>query len=312
MMMRANMARGARQIVRWARRRYSKEPRLREAARQADAMLVSFPKSGRTWLRYLLSCYFAEVAKLDFQPDLATTFRVLPNFDLSPDRGIARFVGKRPGLPLIAVSHLTFDQRLFLDRPVIFLVRDPRDVIVSAYFHATRHKHVFDGTIDEFLDNSAYGLPSLTSFLNGWAGGLAGRRHIVISYEALQADPHGVVGSILRFLGVGCDDGALDRAIEAARFDKMQSRERTQGIPGHEYDQGDDQSLRMRKGKAKAYGDTLSPGQADRVMAMCHAGLTRAGRAVLACTEEASGAKPVRLGQAPDRLEGEACVSARS
>ena len=108
-----------RNLVRSLRRRWRDEPHLSVAAGRADAFLISYPKSGRTWLRYLLSCYFAEVAELGFQPDLETMFRVLPNFDLDPIRGIGAFAGDvhRDNLPLVLVSHLPYKPRLFRDRP---------------------------------------------------------------------------------------------------------------------------------------------------------------------------------------------------
>src|SRR3546814_18975857 len=93
-------------VARAMRRRLRDEPPLRLAAARADAFLVSYPKSGRTWLRYLLSCYFAESAKLGFEPDLTSTFRILPNFDRDPVRGIDAFIGRtgEAGLPLLLVS----------------------------------------------------------------------------------------------------------------------------------------------------------------------------------------------------------------
>ncbi|RPF71166.1 sulfotransferase domain-containing protein [Aurantiacibacter spongiae] len=276
------MKRAVVQLIKSARRRYVHEPHLRAAAREVDAFLVSYPKSGRTWLRFLLSCYFAETAGLGFAPDLTTTFRVLPNFDRDPVRGLTAFVGPRPGLPLIAVSHLPYRERLFADAPVIFLVRDPRDVIVSAYFHATRHKHTFEGPIDGFLDDSQYGLPALIAYLNGWAEGLAGRRSLTVTYERMQDDPHAEISRIIRFLGHEVDEGALTRAIDAAAFDRMQKTERKSGIPGHDYDRSDRNSLRMRKGRAHAFADTLSDGQADVVLARCEAELTRDARDLLA------------------------------
>ncbi|VVT22481.1 Sulfotransferase [Sphingomonas sp. EC-HK361] len=273
-------------LVRRARRRFRDEPHLRAAAKRADAFLVSYPKSGRTWLRFLLSCYFAEVAKLGFEPDLITTFRVLPNFDRDPVRGIGAFAwgGTAQRLPLILVSHLGFAARLFLDRSVIFLVRDPRDVIVSAYFHATRHKKVFAGDIDAFLDNPTYGLPALFRFLNGWAGGLAARRHILVSYEEMLDGSEETVGAILRFVGVPVDGEALRRAIAAARFDRMRDKERDQGIPGHDYDRGDAQSMRMRSGKAGGFDELLTPEQSALILARCQRELSPRARALLAAT----------------------------
>jgi hypothetical protein len=275
-----------RNIVRSVRRRWRDEPRLSAVAERADAFLISYPKSGRTWLRYLLSCYFAEIASLGFQPDLETMFRVLPNFDLDPVRGIGAFAGEahRDHVPLVPVSHLAFKSVLFRDRPVILLVRDPRDVIVSAYFHATRHKKVFSGNIDTFLDDPAYGLPALVRFLNGWAEGLSGRHHLLISYERMLHEPASTVTSVLGFLRADIREDAMQRAIEAAQFDRMRAKERDRGIPGHDYDRTDTLSLRMRSGKAGGFAEWLSAAQSGRVLSQCRQRLTPDARALLGGT----------------------------
>ncbi|WP_150291993.1 sulfotransferase domain-containing protein [Sphingobium estronivorans] len=273
-------------FARAMRRRLRDEPHLRLAAARADAFLVSYPKSGRTWLRYLLSCYLAESAQLGFEPDLTSTFRVLPNFDRDPVRGIDAFVGRSSdaALPLILVSHLPYRERLFLDRPVLFLVRDPRDVIVSAYFHATRHKKTFAGDIAAFLNEPKYGLAALTGYLNGWADGLAGRPHHLISYEHMLAQPAPTVAGILSFLGVEPEGDLVARAVAAAQFDRMRDKERDGGIPGHDYDRNDDQSLRMRSGKAGTFGELLNADQADLVLERCRAELSPRALRLLAAT----------------------------
>lgn len=271
-------------MARAVRRHWRDEPHLRLAAARADAFLVSYPKSGRTWLRYLLSCYLAESASLGFEPDLTSTFRVLPNFDHDPVRGITAFVGRDRDLdlPLVLVSHLPYRKQLFLDRPALFLVRDPRDVIVSAYFHATRHKKSFSGDIASFLDEPRYGLGALISYLNGWADGLKDRRHHIISYERMLSDPVTAVSAILSFLTVKVQPDILDRAIASARFDKMRERERDGGIPGHDYDRSDDQSMRMRNGQAGTFGQWLNEAQADHILERCRRELSPAGRALIA------------------------------
>jgi hypothetical protein len=227
---------------------------------------------------------------------LTTTFRVLPNFDRDPVRGINAFAGNvaDPRLPVIYVSHLPFQQRLFLDRPVVFLIRDPRDVIVSAYFHATRHKNRFAGDIAAFLDEQTYGLPALVRYLNGWGNGLANRPHHLISYEHMLAEPVAAVGGLLRFLGVEVSPQILVRAIAAAQFDRMQVEERGTGIPGHDYDRNDDQSLRMRSGKAKAFGQWLTPEQAEEVIDRLRAQLNPQAKALIAITGVDLGLAPAR------------------
>ena len=252
---------------------------LQDAIRRVDAVLVSYPKSGRTWLRYALSCYFAKVAALDLVPDLATTFRVLPNLDRDPVRGLPAFAyGGNPMLPLIAVSHREYDRGLFADRPVVFLLRDPRDVVVSSYFHATRHKHRYHGTLKSFIRDHNQGLADLLRYLNGWAAGLAGHRHHVVSYEAMSDDPARAIRGILVFLGVPCDEAALTAAVEASRFDAMRQTEQQSGIPGHNYDRADSESLRMRKGKAGGFRDYLDPADIALIEDWCQSDLSSAAR----------------------------------
>jgi hypothetical protein len=252
-------------------RRVRNQMLLERAAPSVDAFLVSYPKSGRTWLRFLLSCYFARVAELGFEPDLRSTFRVHPNFDRDAERGLPVFVGRERNVefPLLAVSHRQFDARFFAGRPTIILVRDPRDVCVSAYFHETKHKHRFAGSIAEFIEDDTYGVPAIVRYHNGWAQGMAGSRTLVISYEEMSGNTEATVRRILEFLGQPIDEAALSDAVEKARFSKMQKTEKKTGIPGHDYDRSDDDSLRVRKGKVGGYSDTLSEEEADRIVAIC-------------------------------------------
>ncbi|NIJ15904.1 sulfotransferase domain-containing protein [Sphingobium vermicomposti] len=273
-------------LARTVRQRWRDEPYLRMVAASADAFLVSYPKSGRTWLRYLLSCYFAESAGLGFEPDLTTTFGVLPNFDRDPVRGVDAFIGRgaKADLPLVPVSHLPYRPQLFLDRPVLFLVRDPRDVIVSAYFHATRHKKSFSGDMDAFLSEQHYGLHALIAYLNSWAEGLKSHPHHVISYEEMLANPEQVVTGILTFLGEEPRPDILARAVTAAQFDRMRDKERDSGIPGHDYDRTDSQSMRMRSGKAGTFGQWLREDQANLIVERCRRELSPEARALIAIT----------------------------
>lgn len=244
---------------------------LQKAVPSVDAFLVSYPKSGRTWLRFLLSCYFARVAQLGFEPNLHSTFRVLPNFDRDAARGLPAFVGREHevDLPLIAVSHRQFEPQLFGGTPVIILVRDPRDVCVSAYFHETKHKHRFVGSIAEFIEDEDYGVPALVRYHNGWARGIAHSRSLVISYEDMSSKTEESVRRILTFLGLPVDEASLAEAVEQAKFSKMQKTEEKTGIPGHDYDRSDTDSLRVRKGKVGGYSDTLSDQEAERILKIC-------------------------------------------
>ena len=122
----------------------------------------SYRKSGRTWFRFILANYFSSIYGLGIKVDLHNQFAVVPNFDFDAVRGIPSFKAKNwpAAMPLIPVSHHPYDSIFFRRRRVIFMIRDPRDVMVSAYFHETRHKHRFSGDMSTFLQDRKLGIPA--------------------------------------------------------------------------------------------------------------------------------------------------------
>lgn len=260
--------------------------RLGANAAIAASFLTSYPKSGRTWFRFILSNYFNATADLKVGVDLHNTFSIVPNFDCDPVRGIPAFhhANFRSRIPLILVTHHAYRRSIFLNRPIIFMVRDPRDVLVSAYFHATRHKHRFEGDISEFLVNPDQGLKPLISYLNGWAEGLQHHRHCVLSYEALTANPEGATEHVLSFLHYAIDPKLVRQAVDSSHFQAMRDRERIEGIPAHSYDLTDNESLRMRKGKVGGFSDYLNAGHVELIETQCGEGLSPKAKELIAVT----------------------------
>jgi hypothetical protein len=264
--------------------RIERRAKMTQHAISADSFLVSYPKSGRTWLRYMLAHYFAAVSSFGEPVDLHNMFALIPNFDLDPVRGIPAFrAARRNGpMPRIWVSHHNFHWRLFFHKPVILIVRDPRDVIVSSYFHAVRHKHRFDGNMLDFMKHESQGLPAMCRYLNGWAGAVARRPHCVLSYEALSKNTEQELRSTLAFLNCPIDVSALNGAVRAGSFAAMQELELTEGIPGHDYDRSDSESLRMRRGQAGGYRDYLDKDMIEIVEKICARKLSPTAKDLLA------------------------------
>ncbi|MCC6941197.1 MAG: sulfotransferase domain-containing protein [Novosphingobium sp.] len=257
---------------------------LARRVKDIDAFLVSYPKSGRTWLRYLLSIYLAKVHAVPVKLDLQTTFEILPNFDLDRKRGLPVFTSSGDGstLPLIAVSHRSYEQRFFAQKPIIMLVRDPRDVIVSAYFHQTQHKKRFSGTIPEFIVDHQFGIKSIIDYHNGWAAGLVNSPALVISYEDLSKNTEATVRQLLGFLKIPVHEEYLREAIAGAAFDRMKKVEKAKPIPGHAYNAENDDSSRVRKGKVGGYGDNLGADDILKIENMMRDGLTPAAVKLMA------------------------------
>lgn len=240
-------------------RRIASARSLRLVSSAATALLASYPKSGRTWLRFILAQYF--LASRAYPPiTTQSMFTFAPNFDLDPVRGIPAFVrrSEEASFPLIPSTHLRFKPTLPGRLPIIFLIRDPRAVLISDYHHVTRHKMSFQGSVDDFLMDENRGLPHYIKYMNSWANGLERHDHHIIYYEDLLLQTEAEVEKMLNFLDEPVNSRALGYAVENSSFEKLKALELAQGIPGHEYDRSDSDALRMRKGQSDSFRQELT------------------------------------------------------
>src|SRR5579864_3903338 len=104
-----------------------------------DTFLVSYPKSGNTWTRFLI----ANLVYPEKHPDFSNINELIPD----PEALSKRHLGQLPR-PRILKSHQYFDPRY---ERVICIVRDPRDVVLSEYhFQIKRRVLAEDFPISDF------------------------------------------------------------------------------------------------------------------------------------------------------------------
>src|SRR5205085_11792879 len=98
-----------------------------------DVFLVSYPRSGNTWLRFLLANALRPAEPATF----ATFGEVVPDIYDETDRELRR----RPS-PRVLKSHEPYDERY---RRVVYLVRHPADVAVSYYHYLIKMRQIPPG-----------------------------------------------------------------------------------------------------------------------------------------------------------------------
>ena len=187
-----------------------------------DAFLVSYPKSGNTWVRFLLANLIYPYETVGF----ANINRLLP----APDLVSKRFLRKLPR-PRILKSHAPFDMRF---RKVIYLVRDPRDVAVSEYYFDLKKRYIdSDVTLEQFVQRFLKGETS--SYGSWWehtASWIAARHgnpaFLLVRYEDLLSDPMGETGKIAEFLGIQAGPERLEAAVQQSSADRMRKLEKEQ------------------------------------------------------------------------------------
>ena len=187
-----------------------------------DTFLVSYPKSGNTWVRFLLANLLYPNETVGF----ANINRLLP----APGVLSKRFLRRLPR-PRILKSHETFDPRF---RKIIYLVRDPRDVAVSEYHFDLKKRYIEpDVTLEQFVKRFIAGETS--SYGSWWehAAGWIAARHgnpafLLVRYEDLLAEPVGETGKIAEFLGIQAGPERLQAAVQRSSADRMRKLEKQQ------------------------------------------------------------------------------------
>ncbi len=89
-----------------------------------DVFLVSYPRSGNTWTRFLIGNLLDQEDPITF----ANIESRIPEIYFFPDK-----VLRRLPRPRILKSHEYFDHRY---KRVVYIVRDPRDVATSMYHYS--------------------------------------------------------------------------------------------------------------------------------------------------------------------------------
>lgn len=242
------------------------------AHRNTDVYLISYPKCGRTWLRLMIG------------RAISRHFGLPETEDVLFLRSNRRY---HPGAPRIMVIHedrpmLRTPQELqtvktrYRDKKVIFLARDPRDVIVSSYFEMKMrgrlfgenpyepHSATFDGSLPEFIQQRRGGFDTLLAYYNIWAQnrGLP-QDFLLVRYEDIKTDPAAELRRVLDFLGLSAiSQATINEAVSFASFEnmrKMEAEGRFQSGMLKPADQADQDSYKTRKGKPGGYIDHLSP-----------------------------------------------------
>jgi len=232
----------------------------------ADAVVVSFPKCGRTWLRMLLSMYYGERYQLEDRPllefaNLHYLNRSVPKIFFTHDENSRAHY-----------TELAPDKSAYRKSRVLYLYRDPRDAIVSQYFHRAKRDTEFEGSLFEFAMRDEGGLRTLIEFYNIWARALSRiPQHMTLSYETLRADPKQHLARVLEFFGEDVDPKAVEYAVEASAFEKMKRIERDNSLNEESSrrlqarDVEDADSYKVRRGKVGGYVDYLEDPEIEQL-----------------------------------------------
>jgi len=188
-----------------------------------DTFLVSYPKSGSTWARFLV----AALANPNETISFLNIDRLLPSISSRSKRDL-----RNQARPRLIKSHEYFDARY---QNVIYVVRDPRDVVLSQYRFFLKRGAIDDGyALDRFVnrflagDLNTYG--SWGENVGTWLAARQGsKRFLLLRYEDMLSQTGRELTKVADFLGMHVSPEHLERCVEQGSADRMRDLEKKQG-----------------------------------------------------------------------------------
>lgn len=223
--------------------------------------VVSYPKSGNTWVRTLLRNYI----ELVYGNEPMETSDVVPYFyhTVCPyplnEIGMEHFIQLRPAamMHMLALhqsrqkpapatlikSHavnqslygVSIHSPLWMDK-TIYVVRDPRDILPSYADHTG--KPLKDAVALMAKESAVIGvhpkIPSVVSswseHVDSWTDGEGMIEPLVITYEELHENAKNVLKRVIEHCGLRLEEWAVFDAVANSKFYKLQAAEAKSGF----------------------------------------------------------------------------------
>lgn len=189
--------------------------------------IASYPRSGNTYLRFLLYTYlYGDVT------DSAVLEKTIP--DLHKSSGSLNLNGE--GHRFVKTHYRYSIQHPLLNRTggFIYLLRNPRDVMLSniRYINLISEQNFDERFLAEkFVENLGaprwknLGFGSWPQHFASWMEAATHLPHLFIRYEQLKADPAAELRRISEFLELPVKEERIDFAVQRSSLDSMRSLE---------------------------------------------------------------------------------------
>ncbi len=153
----------------------------------------------------------------------------------------------------------------------LYLLREPKDVVVSYYFHMTKRVNEFEGNIDDFIDDPEIGMAKTCAFNEKWLTYFETQndnKHLLVSYESLHEDAIKNMKKAIHHFGFKViKDVEIKKAVEDNEFKRLKAKEKSgyytqdQGIGSALSPVDNPEGAKVRKGKVGGHEEYMTKAQ---------------------------------------------------
>ncbi len=207
------------QIIKEFRNYYSSRKHYLKNITENDIFLVSYPKSGNTWLRVVLHYLLFPDIELETLRDINKS---VPDIHVN--------IPKKSNVDKIRVikTHRSYENRDLKENPelyrkVIYLIRNPLNVIPSYYSFFTQSNKM---DVNEFIKKMAYGHigpGNWQDHVMGWLGhfDFNDSEYLILKYEDCVKDKIKMIKKLASFIEITINEEHISKIIKSSSKDKM-------------------------------------------------------------------------------------------
>lgn len=240
------------------------------AVRDADVFVTSYPRSGNTWIRFLLAALK--------DPEMTLTHSEVQ--EALPDiyKVSVRKLESMPH-PRWLKSHEYFDPRY---RRVLYLVRDPRSVAVSYFHHQSRFGLLssdvtMSSFIRSFVRGDVDGFGSWNDHVLSWICPRGDSpSFLLVRYEDLSSHPLQELTRVADWLELDYTKVILEQALDRTSIEQMKRIE-AEDLASRSLGRGTPELTYIGTGRADAWKEELDEGSERLIKQAFAAAMARVG-----------------------------------
>lgn len=232
---------------------------------EADAVVVSFPKSGRTFVRAMVARLYQRRFGIDERNLLE-----FPALRRSPQQA-PKVLFTHGGDAMRRPTEIRIDARDFAGKRVVLIARHPGDVAVSRYHHLKHRsrdkarQRLGQQPLNRFVWSDQGGIPSIISFLNHFAA-LPGVT--IVRYEDFLSQPRKSLRELSEAIGLDATSEDIADAVEFGSLPNLRKLEEERYFTSSRLQRStrdDSRSGKVRSGTSGGYRVALEADEAERI-----------------------------------------------
>jgi hypothetical protein len=239
---------------------------LRDSAwlSEADAVVVSFPKSGRTFVRAMLARLYQRRFGIDER-----TLLEFPLLRRAPP-SVPRVLFTHAGDAMRSPAEIRIDPSDYAHAGLVLIARHPGDVAVSRYYHLKHRSRdparrwLTEQPLEQFVWTEQGGIPSIVAFLNQFA---AVPGVTILRYGDFVGEPQEALRRLAEAIGLEAGEDDIADAVDFASLPNLKAREREGYFTSSRLRArtGDERSGKVRSGIVGGYRTQLNPEAVERI-----------------------------------------------